>query len=186
MWSIVKHFYWTGTNTNYRITEDMVTTPVDQDLHTPLRLNSDTVYRSFWWPRVDVTIPKSTSGLTPYWWLGSTVYLNVIWDVDSSFPFVPVNEGSNDPRIMGTVSLVPQTMVYDTGFDVTVVYAPGRGGLELEDRRKGAGADIIPTVHGQVWGFDHYGVFENLFVGHDVRYLSMISRVLWASDDPGP
>ena len=186
MWALVKHFYWTSTNTNYRITEDMVTTPVDQDIHFPLRLNSDTVYRQFWWARVDVTIPKATSGLTPYWWLGSTVYLNVIWDVDSSFPAVPINEGASDPRIMGCVSLEPSTVIYDSNFNATVTYAGPRQGLMLEDRRKGSGADIIPAVHGQVWGFDHYGVFENLFTGHDVRYLSTISRVLWASDQATP
>jgi hypothetical protein len=181
---VTKYFYWTSTNTNYRITEDMLVAPVDQDLHTPLRSNADTVIESHWYPRVDVVIPKATSGLTPYWWLGSTIYLNVVWDVDSTFPAVPIDIGARDPRVMGAVSLNPVPMIYDTGFDASVIYRCPEDGLKLKSRRKGSGADIIPTVHGQVWGFDHYGVLNGSHSAVDVRYLSMISSVLWGTDVP--
>lgn len=183
---MVKYKYWTETNTAYRITEAMTSVPVDQDLHFPLRLNSDTVVRSIWFPRVDVTIAKSTSGLTPYWWLGSTCNLVVVWDEDSSFPAVDINEGAGDPRVMGTVSMNPVPTVYDSTFDVTVSFRCPEQGLIVESRRKGLGADIVPCVHGQVWAQDHYGVMDSLFSTHDVRYLSMISRVLWESDQPPP
>lgn len=179
-----KYFYWTSTNTNYRISEDMTTTPVDQDFHFPIRSNADTVIESWWFPRVDVVVPKATSGLTPYWWLGSTVYLNVVWDVDSSFPAVPINDGDRDPRVMGNYSLTPVPMIYDSGFDASVIFRGPPQGLRLKSRRRGSGADIVPCVHGQVWGFDHYGVFETLFHTVDVRYLSMTSSVLWETDVP--
>lgn len=183
---MVKYAYWTETNTNYAVTEDLLTTPVMQDFHSPLRLNSDTVIRSLWFPRVDVRTDRASGAPTAYWWLGATINLVVVWDVNSSFPAVNINVGAADTRTMGTVSLVPRAAFYDSSFDTVVTFAPEDGGLDLKGRRKGLGADVVPQVIGEVWGFDNYGVLNQSHGTHVVIHMSMISRVLWESDQAPP
>lgn len=183
-WAIVRYHYWTESNTNYVISEDILTTPVMQDVHQATRSNRDTVTRSIWYPRVDVRTDRSAGAPTPYWWVGSTIYLIVVWDADSSFPAVPVNIGDGDPRNMGVVSLVPQAMTYDSSFDTVVTFRPQQGVLNLEGQRAGLGAESIPQVIGEIWGFDHYGVLDQSHGSHAVIDLSMISRVLWSSTTP--
>jgi len=183
---VTKYFYWTDTNTNFTVSSDITTSPIMQDFHNPLRLNSDSVKESLWFPRLDVRTDRTAGAPTPYWWVGATVNLVVVWDVDSSFPAVNDNVGAGDPRNMGTVSLVPRAMTYDSSFDTVVTWAPEDGGLRLESRRKGLGADVIPQVIGELWGFDNYGVLDNAHSTHVVTKFSMISRVLWESDQPPP
>lgn len=182
------YYYWTETNTNFTCgtTDDLLTTPIDQDLHIPLRSSSDAVVRSEWFPRVDVQSNRTSGAPTPYWWVGSTVNLVVVWDPDSSFPFVNIQEGAADTRTMGTVSLNPVPHVYDSSFDEAVTYQCPQQGLILHTGRKGIGGDVTPTVHGQVWAFDNYGVFDGSAGTHVVRKLSMISRVLWGTHVPPP
>lgn len=181
---VVRFHYWTETNTNYDIAEDLLVHPTMQDVHQATRSNRDTATRSIWYPRVDVRTDRSAGAPTPYWWVGSTIYLAVVWDVDSSFPEVPINVGAGDPRIMGTVSLVPEAVIYDSSFDTAVTYRPQQGVLDLEGQRAGLGAESIPQVIGEVWGFDNYGVLDNSHGSHVVKKLSMISRVLWSSTVP--
>jgi hypothetical protein len=184
MWVIVQTYYWTETNTNYTVAQDITTTPVMQDFHSPAFLNSDTVRRQEWFPRLDVKTDRTSGAPTPYWWLGATVNLVVVWDADSSFPAVNINEGLGDTRTMGTVSLVPRAMTYDSSFDTVVTWAPEDGGLILEKSRKGLGADLVPQVIGELWGFDNYGVLNNSHSSHVVTHMSIISRVLWSTTAP--
>lgn len=186
MRTIVKHYYWTSTNTNYTVSEDILTTPVMQDFHSPLRLNSDTVTRQVWFPRLDVRTDRSAGAPTPYWWVGSTVNLVVVWDVTSSFPAVNVGVGARDTRIMGFVSLIPEPHTYDSSFDTTVTFRGPAGGLVLEEKRKGLGGEVIPQVIGEIWGFDNHGVLDQTHGSHVVTRLSMLSSVLWASDQATP
>jgi len=178
----VKYHYWTETNTNYTVGESIVGSPTMQDTHTTLRLNSDTVIRSVWNPRLDVRTDRASGAPTPYWWVGATVSLVVVFDFDSSFPLVNINLGGGDPRTMGHVRLVPRAMTYDSSFDTVVTFYPEGGPLNLEGRRKGSGADIIPSVQGYCWGFDNYGVLDFSHSTHTVTRWSNTSRVLWASD----
>jgi hypothetical protein len=182
----VKFYYWTETNTNYTVSENILSTPVMQDFHSPLRQNDDTVTRQIWFPRVDVRTDRTSGAPTAYWWVGSTVNLVVVWDVASVFPAVNINEGAADTRVMGTVSLVPRAMTYDSSFDTVVNFYPEGGPLVLQEHRKGQGGEVIPQVIGEIWGFDNYGVLDTSHGSHVVTRLSMISRVLWASDAPPP
>jgi hypothetical protein len=186
MWGVVSYHYWTETNTNYVISENLLTTPVMQDFHPAVRSNRDTAIRSVWYPRVDVRTDRSAGSPTPYWWLGATIYLVVVWDPTSSFPPVPINEGIADPAVMGHVSLVPEAMTYDSAFDTVVVFRPQQGVLNLEGKRAGLGGDVTPQVIGEIWGFDHYGVLNQSHGAHCVIDLSMTSRVLWSSTVPPP
>ena len=187
MWkgrALVRYYYWTSTYTNYDISEDLLTTPVMQDFHTPLRLNSDTATRQVWWPRVDVRTDRTAGSPTPYWWLGATINLVVVWDANSSYPEVPWGIGLRDSRVMGGVSLIPRAMTYDSAFDTVVSFYPEGGVLELEGQRKGLGGEVIPQVIGEVWGFDNYGVLDGSHGSHVVRKLSVVSSVLWSSTAP--
>jgi hypothetical protein len=181
---MAKFHYWTETNTNYTVSEDILSTPVMQDFHTPLRQNNDTVTRQLWFPRVDVRTDRSAGAPTPYWWVGATINLVVVWDVNSSFPSVNISVGGGDPRVMGTLSLIPAPHTYDSSFDTTVTFRGPAQGLNLEGQRKGLGGEVIPQVINKVWGFDNYGVLDTSHGSHVVTKLSMISRVLWSSDVP--
>ncbi len=173
-------YIWTETNTNYIIPGNFLTAPVMQDFHPAPVTTGDTMRRSIWWPRVDVRVDRATGAPTAYWWLGSTINLAVVWDENSSFPQVNANSGLRDTRNVGTCSLIPRAVVYDSTFAVTVTYYLEGGPLELESQRKGHGGEDVPQVIGEVWGFDHYGVFDGSHGTHVVAGLSMISAVLWS------
>lgn len=175
------YHYWTETNTNYTVSEDLLLHPTMQDFHPAVRSNRDTVVRSIWFPQVHVRVDRAAGAPTPYWWCGAKANLVVVWDSDSSFPEVPTNEGIGDPRVMGVCQMTQATTIYDSTFASVTTFQGPREGLNLEGKRAGLGADLVPQVIGEVWAFDNYGVFDQSHGTHVVVRLSMISRVLWSS-----
>lgn len=180
----MKFYYWTETNTNFVTSTGILAHPIMEDFHSVIRQNDDTVTRQVWFPRLDVRTDRTSGAPTAYWWLGATVDLVVVWDINSTFPEVNINDGAGDTRVMGTVSMVPRAMTYDSSFDTVVSFYPEGGPLILEEKRKGLGGEVIPQVIGECWGFDHYGVLDASHGSHVVTDWSCISRVLWASDAP--
>lgn len=171
-------YYWTTLTSEDDDETSLSTLSPLVNLSAATQKPDDTFIRAIMWPSLGVTVGPTS--LPPLDWLAAAC-VDYLYYFDSVQLFTPVNLTDENPLTIGFQRL---NLTVRPGTAANTYEALWQGppqGLNLEGKRKGFDASILPAFSAQRWVSDNHGVWDN-FAHYGATFSSRcIGRVLWFS-----